>query len=349
MKQVKVGIIGCGMAWERLHYPAFKELQDRYQITACADVDREKAVHAAKMVGLGEDRVYEDYRKMLEQEELDAVDVLVPIPDNFPVSKDVARAGLDIICEKPLADNLEDAGEFTRFPGEYGIKVMIAENYRYDEENNILRELVENEEVGEIIYFISNHIYNFAEDMKKNKFAAREWRQHPEYPGGRLLDGALHNLAGFRHIFGAIKSLHAMGKPQQAEYNPYISTHLNLRFESGVVGQFSYCPTGQEPQRPLVGTRIFGSQGMIYLEEKKCGIINVFYNNGDLKQIPFQPERGFYNELLNFHKSYMGEEDISVSPEVEYGDVKTVMSILESVETGEEIEVDKIKREQVTV
>ncbi len=43
MNKIKLGIIGTGMAWERLHYPALKQLSDKYEITAICDTDIDKA------------------------------------------------------------------------------------------------------------------------------------------------------------------------------------------------------------------------------------------------------------------------------------------------------------------
>lgn len=346
MQKLKVAIIGCGLAWERLHYPAYQELQDKYEIVACCDVDKNKAVKATQMVSLGQDKAYTDYREMINRETLDAVDIMVPIEDNFPVAEDIAQVGVNIICEKPLATNLEDALEFTEFADMYKIKVMIAENFRYNEENNIIRDIIKQGKIGDVIYFISNYITDFPKDMLGNTFAAKEWRQHPDFPGGRLLDGAIHNLAGIRHIFGAIDNLQAFGQPQQEDYMPYRSAHVNMEFKSGVVGQFSYFPSGQEAQRPLLGTRIFGTEGMIYLEERKSGIVNVFYNNGSSEQISFKPERGFYNELLNFYKDFTLQESISVAPEVEFGDLKTVLAILKSIEEKKVVKVDEATKVQ---
>ncbi|GAB6139147.1 Gfo/Idh/MocA family protein [Halanaerobaculum tunisiense] len=340
MEQIKIGIIGTGLAWQRLHWPAYQKLTDKYEIVACCDVELDLAKKATQLVGISQEQAYQDYKTMIQQEDLDAVDIMVPISQNFAVSEDVAKMGVNIICEKPLATNLEEAREYTKFSEEYDIEVIIAENFRYNEENNILRDLVANKKIGEVIYFISNFIVDFPQEARGDTFGAKEWRQHPAFPGGRLLDGALHNLAGFRKVFGPLDSLHAFGKSQDDDYVPYLSTSVNLKFKNGIVGQFSYFPSGKEMQRPLVGTRIFGQQGMIYLEERQCGVINIAYNDGSTEKIKYKPKQGFYNELLNFYHGLTGQREIASPPEVELGDVKTVLSILESVEEDKVVKVE---------
>ncbi|HOJ11680.1 MAG TPA: Gfo/Idh/MocA family oxidoreductase [Clostridiales bacterium] len=344
MKTVRLGIIGTGMAWERLHYPAIQELGDKYQIVALANRTREDAEKFARKINLPLDNVYDDYNEMLKRNDLDAVDILVPIEINYEVSEDVARAGKNFICEKPLAPDMKQAKKFLDLSKKYKVKIMIAENYRYNEENNKIRDLVNSGKIGDVIYFIKNNITCFPCEMTKDTFAATEWRQHPDFEGGAFLDAALHDLAAVRHIFGAVKYVSAFGKPQKEDYNPYISINTNIMFQNGIIGQYTYFPSGQEPQRPLVGFRIFGTKGEIYLEEKNCGIINVSYNDGNAEQIAFTPERGYYNELLNFYNAMNGTEEISVTPQIEYGDVKMVFDILESISKKKVIEVDEPRK-----
>lgn len=348
MKKLKVGIIGTGMAFERLHYPAFQALADRYEITALCDINREKARAWAERLNLGADSLYEDYRRMLEEKklDLDVVDIMVPIELNFEVTEEVARklAGQNkgIICEKPLAPTLQQAREARTLAQRYNLPIMIAENYRYNQENDIIRDLVRTNHIGDIIYFIQNRVVNFPEEMLKNKFPAKEWRQHPEFPAGAITDIALHDLAGLRHIFGPIEKLQAFGRPQNADFAPYSVVNVNLLFKSGITGNFTFFCAGKETQRPLIGLRIFGTQGMIYLEERDAGTINIAYNDGHSEQIPYEVQKGFYNELLNFYNALTGTEKISVTPEVEYGDLKTVTDIIKSIEEERIVPVDEI-------
>jgi len=342
--QLKVGIIGTGMAFERLHYPAYQKLADRYQIVALCDLDREKAERWAGRLNLGAGAVYTDFQAMLDRDDLDVVDIMVPIELNFKVTEAVARrlAGQrkGIICEKPLAANLADAGTARDLAARYRIPIMIAENFRYNQEVDTIRDLVRTRRIGDVFYFLQNRVMDFPGDMPADKFAGREWRQHPGFPGGVILDTAVHDLAGLRHIFGAIDRLQAFGRSQEAEFAPYAVISANLLFKSGVVGQFSFFCAGKEMQRPLVGLRIFGSAGMIYLEERDVGTINLAYNDGHQEQIPYEPQKGYYNELLNFYNAMTGSEPVSVPPEMEYGDMKTVHDILRSIREGLVVAVD---------
>lgn len=340
MQRIRLGIIGTGFAWERLHWPALQELSAEYEIVALCDRVREKAASWAGRLGLGADRVYDDYQLMLQRADIDAVDILVPIALNYQVAQKAAEARKAIILEKPLAPTMDQAKAALELPRKYGVPLLVAENYRYSEEFNLIRDLVRQKRIGEPIYGIYHNASCFPCSMTQDTFAATEWRQHPDYPGGDFLDAALHDLAGLRHVFGAVDRLQAFGHPQKHDYSPYRSYHVNMNFANGVIVQYTFFAGGKEWQRPLVGLRIVGTQGQIYLEEKSCGVINLFLP-GAHEMIPFKPDRGYYNELKNFAKAWQRQEPIAVPPEMEYGDVHTVFAVLDSIRNGSVVEVDR--------
>lgn len=345
LSKLRVGVIGTGMAFERLHYPAYLKLSDVYEIGAVCDQDESKLADWGQRLGLSGENLYTDWRKMVGKDDLDVIDIMVPIELNYAITEGVARelAGKrkGIICEKPLAGTFREALSARELAQRYSVMIMIAENYRYSEEMNIIRDLVTCRRVGDPMYFIYNRTVDFPSDVWKDDFAAREWRQYPQFPGGAIADMAVHDIAGMRHVFGAIDRLHAFGRPQEAEFSPYSVVAVNLLFKSGLVGQFSFFCAGKEMQRPLVGFRIFGTEGMIYLEERNVGVINVAYNDRRSEQIPYDPQKGYYNELLNLANALTGKEPVSVPPEMEYGDLKMVRDILKSVQEQKIVTVDK--------
>ncbi|MEA4884990.1 MAG: Gfo/Idh/MocA family oxidoreductase [Clostridia bacterium] len=345
MGRLKVGVIGTGMAFERLHYPAYNQLKDVYEIAALCDLDAEKVKGWGRRLGLADNDIYTDWHKMIERDDLDVVDIIVPIGQNQEITEAAARrlAGQHkgIICEKPLAPTFTKALEARELAQRFRVPIMIAENYRYNEETNIIRDLVKSGRIGDVVYFTYNRSLDFPSEMRKNDFSAAEWRQHPEFPGGAVTDSAVHDVAAMRHIFGAIDELHAFGRPQDADFSPYSAIVVNMLFKSGLVGQFSFYCAGSEAHRPLAGFRIYGSLGMIYLESQECGVISIASNDGRQERIPYDPQRGYYNELLNFANALFEREPISVPPEMEYGDLKTVQDILKSIQQRRAVSGDK--------
>jgi predicted dehydrogenase len=340
-KKVRLGVIGTGMAWERLHWPALKNMQDKYSIVAFANPTIEKAQKAADEANVSYENVYSDYKEMLQREDIDAVDVLVPISLNYTISKEVLKAHKHLICEKPLAKNMNEAEDFLNLVKKQSSLVMIAENFRYNEENNIIKNMISEGRIGDILYFVKNNMSDFKQDMIGNTFAAKEWRQHPEFEGGAFLDGGVHDIAAFRHIFGNITAVSAFGRKNDDEYCPYSNIHCNLFFDSAVVGNYTYCSVNTEAQSPPIGFRIYGTKGNIYLEDKSCGIINIFYNDGGHEAINYTPKKGFENEFINFYQAFNQTEEISVTPSIEFGDAEVIYSLLKSAKKMKTIELDK--------
>ncbi len=345
MDKLQVGVIGTGMAFEKLHYPAFQELKDKYQIVALCDEDQNKALGWAEKLGILPKDVYSDYRDLAKRDDIQVIDILVPIGLNFTVAEAVAKiafgTGKGMILEKPLAPTLEQAEKCAELPKKYGIQMMIAENYRYNEDPNLIRDLVQEGHIGEVDYFLWNRVVNFPDDMKKDAFPAKEWRQYPDFPGGEFYDVSVHDMAALRHIFGPIDELMAYGQKKDAALGQLAIVNVVFRFMSGFTGSYNFYCAGKEMQRPLVGLRIIGRKGEIYQEERDSGTINIAFTDGSSKQVSYTPQRGYYNELLNFYNAFLGKEQISVTPELELGDAKTVLAILESIEQETPVKVDE--------
>ena len=325
MEKIKLGVIGTGMAWEKLHWPALQQLREQYEVVAVCDTDIGKAQGVARQLGgLPPEQIYSDHRHMLRREDIDAVDVLVPIAENFETARDVIRAGKGLIAEKPLAATLEGAKELIALKDRHGTKMMVAENLRYEDCSMIIKQALG--EIGPVAYFILNNAAGFEQDMTGDSFAAKEWRQHPAFPGGIFLDGGVHDIALMRYLFGDAEDLHALAARQTQDYCPWRSVNAILRFAGGVIGCYNFYSPNAELAAPPVGLRIYGSQGEIVLEGKNCGTVNLYYKDGRSEQKPFAPGRGYYNELLNFHSG-----DIISTPEKALGDMELIYRIMEAV------------------
>ena len=329
-EKLRLGVIGIGFAWDRLHYPAFRELADKYEIKAVCNKTVDKAQGFAKGIGLGDENIYSDYREMIERDDLDVIDVLVPISEYFAVARDVLQAGKNLIAEKPFASTPEAAKELITLKNNKQLKVMVAENLRYDEGAGMIKDILSSGQIGEVLQFVYQKGADFEKEKTKDTFAAKEWRQHPVFYGGIFLDGGIHDIALMRFLFGDAESVCGVGRPQREEDCPYQAISSILQFQNGVIGSFSYLSQQAEFTKPPVGLRIFGTLGDIYLEDIKSGTLQIHYKDGRKEQKSFRPGRGYYHELSNFY-----DGNIVSTPEKELGDIQLVFDILKSIEDRE--------------
>ncbi len=109
MKTIKIGLIGSGFV-THLHLNAFRQVVGiPVQVVAVASLDDDLDRFAKKF---NIPHYYSDYRKVLQHDEIDMIDVCVPNVLHKRVCIDAAEAGKHIICEKPLTgyfgEDLED-------------------------------------------------------------------------------------------------------------------------------------------------------------------------------------------------------------------------------------------------
>ena len=325
--KLKLGVIGIGMAWDKLHQPALAQLGDCYEIVAMCDIEIKKAQGAAAALGLRPDQIYSDHKKLLQQSDVQVVLTLVPISENFEVARDVILAGKDLIAEKPLAATLEGARELIALKNQHGTKMLAAENVRYEEFATIIKKIIESGRIGEVAYFILNTAAGFAQGMTGDSFSAKEWRQHPNFAGGIFLDGGVHDMALMRYLFGEAEQVKAIGAAQQQDHCPWRNINAVIKFNDRVIGNYSYWSPYAELAKPPVGLRIFGSLGEIVLESKDSGVVQIYTRDGRHEQLQFTPGRGFYNELRNFY-----DGNIVSTPEKELGDMELIFRMLSELE-----------------
>ncbi|MCL2285246.1 MAG: Gfo/Idh/MocA family oxidoreductase [Firmicutes bacterium] len=338
MQPIKIGIIGLGKAWEQLHAPAFAKLTDKFKIMAVCDTNHEKAKTVAKSLDLPQDAAYNDYNKMLAEADIEAVDTIVPIPENYECAKAVIQHGKHIIAEKPLAADLQSAAELIILREKAGITMLVAENSRYDEENVIIKNLLEERVIGNPVYFIDNNVTEFQKDMlDETTFASTPWRMDADFKGGIFLDSGVHHVARHRFLFGGVRTLYAIGRPSEVDFAPYSALNALLTFDNNVAGHYSFFVIGKETQHPAVGFRIFGTHGEIYLENKASGIIHLTTKDGSNEKISYTPNIGYLRELKNFYDAIRNKKEITSTPEKALGDMEVIFGMLQSVEDDKRI------------
>jgi predicted dehydrogenase len=108
--RIRVGIIGCGNRGNQVATDWMKHKDSVF--TAACDVARDRLESTAKRLGGTQGNtldIYEDYRRILERKDVDAV--LIATPDHWhsPMTIEALSAGKDVYVEKPVSNNIEPA------------------------------------------------------------------------------------------------------------------------------------------------------------------------------------------------------------------------------------------------
>lgn len=147
-KIYKVGLIGCG-GRGNLHAQAMTKVP-RLEVAALCDILPRKAVRMNETYGFNA-AVYEDYHKMLHEQQLDLVVICLWTPLHLPVLKDCVNAGIKCIhSEKPVAPTWNGYLESAYIAGSKGIKLTYAHQRRYAKGNLLTRKLIKDGVFGKI-------------------------------------------------------------------------------------------------------------------------------------------------------------------------------------------------------
>lgn len=196
---MKAGIIGLG-AIAPMHIEALKERAE--EIVAVCDVEREKCVAVNRKYSLNA-RGYEDYKEMLEKEDLDVVHVCTPHYLHAEMTIAALKKNVNVICEKPLAinqtqlDNIEKAVKASK------ARLGVCFQTRYNRAVTELKKLIKPEDV---IAAYANLVWK----RDKEYYNSAAWRgTKDEEGGGVLINQAIHSLDLLLWVCGMPKSLTA--------------------------------------------------------------------------------------------------------------------------------------------
>lgn len=186
-KKLKVGIIGCGGIANGKHMPSLKKIEEVEMVAFC-DIIVERAEKAAKEYGAEGARVYEDYKEMLEKEQLDVVHVCTPNNAHAPISIAAMEADCHVMCEKPMAKTAAEAEAMLEAHKRTGKKLTIGYQNRFRPDSTYLKKACERGDLGEI-YFAKAHALRRRAVPTWGVFLDEE-----KQGGGPLIDIGTHAL-----------------------------------------------------------------------------------------------------------------------------------------------------------
>jgi len=148
VKKLNVAIIGCGDRGKGLMY-VLKELSDQFQIKAICDV-LDFRLEAAKKVEPSASTT-KDYRKVLDNKNVDAVIIAVPLHLHFQIAKDALQAGKHIYLEKTMTYNLEQATELVKLvKAKPNLTFQVGHQYRYTPLYYKVKDMINNGHLGKV-------------------------------------------------------------------------------------------------------------------------------------------------------------------------------------------------------
>lgn len=336
-RPIRLGVIGTGLAVEKLHWPALARMPDRFRIAAFANRSSPNAENFAAYSGASMADYAADYRDLLRRDDVEAVLISLPIPLNLPVTRAALEAGKHVICEKPSGANLAEGRVFVELAAQHPERtVLIAENAFYRDDLRLARSLLDAGRIGRIHLVSWRHVSQLV--PRPGEFSGTPWRHHPDYEGGPLLDGGVHHIAQLRLLCGDVERVSGETQDANTTHGGPSDLSLNLRFVGGAVGNYTAAyPELAVPREPNE-LRLYGTEGVMAIDSDG---LRVYGPDGTVETHRVeQPDGGYYNEFRNFAEAVVGGAPVVSTVAQSFRNLELVVGGLASARAGQPVAME---------
>lgn len=253
-KKIRIGLIGSGFMG-RTHSNGYRRVSNFFPELAFQPVlqavcaRREERVKAfAEQWGYNS---YEtDWKKMIERDDIDAIDICTPNHLHAEIAIAAAEAGKMVFTEKPLARNLEESQKMVDAVEKAGVKNMVWYNYRRLPAVMLAKKIIDSGKLGRIFHYRANFLqdWTISADLPQGGDAA--WRMDVDVAGSGVIGDLLaHCIDTAMWLNGGIQDVSAMtetfikervhldtGKKQEVGIDDACAFHCH--FQNGSLGLF---------------------------------------------------------------------------------------------------------------
>lgn len=228
MDRLRLGLIGCGHIGRRhLEIACMNPRIDVRAVCDTAPAVRERL--AAECAGV---RVYDRMERMLAAEEFDLVSICTPHYLHASMSIAAARAGVDVLVEKPMALTSEESTKMIRAAAEAGVRLYVVKQNRYNKPVALVQEALAGGHLGRINMVQCNVMWN----RYPGYYATSPWRGRREFEGGALHTQVSHFIDLLLWWFGDLEEVKGMTARASHAIEFEDCGVASLRFRSGTLG-----------------------------------------------------------------------------------------------------------------
>ena len=307
MKNLKTALIGCGRIGFLLekdplrykpctHYGGLKAAG--INITCACDINKERLIEFLKLSNISSKKTYTDYRELILNEKPDIVIIATWTDTHSEIGIFAAENGVRvIICEKPIASNLDHANAFINKCEKNNVFLIINHERRYDTKYLAAKRLIENKKIGEIKSIQASILT-----------PGKIFKSKLEYGGGPLLHDGTHMIDIIRYLAGEIHSVTGELEKEKSSFE-----HRAVAWMKTVNGIDIFMEAGGMRNYFTFDLQIYGTEGKIIigngynrlLLSKKSRLYTGFR---DLVEVKF-PMSGIKN-INYFKREYLEVKNI---------------------------------------
>ena len=253
-KELRIGLVGTGFMG-RTHSNGYKRITDFFPDLEYRPVL--KAVCARredKVKAFAEQWGYEsyetDYKKLIARNDIDAIDICTPNDTHAEIAIAAINAGKMILCEKPLAKNLEEARKMVEAIEKAKVANTVWYNYRRIPAVTLAKQIVESGKLGKIFHYRANFLQDWTINADLPQGGDGLWRMDIDAAGsgvtGDLLahcidtaiwiNGKISDVSAVTETFIKERMHQLTGKVEKVGIDDACIFHCH--FENGSLGLF---------------------------------------------------------------------------------------------------------------
>jgi predicted dehydrogenase len=213
-RNLNIGLVGCGFMGRThtnafLQAPRFFELP--YQPVLRAVCARNAQTAARFAQNWGYESTETDWRKLVERDDIDLIDIASPNDTHAEIAKAAAQAGKMVLCEKPLGRTAAEARDMVKAVESAGRSNMVWYNYRRVPALVLLRRLLDEGRFGRIFHYRSQFLQDWTISQDLPQGGTALWRLDVKVAGSGVTGDLLaHNIDMAQWLNGPILEVSAM-------------------------------------------------------------------------------------------------------------------------------------------
>jgi len=333
MSVCKMAIVGCGDIARFTALGCILNL--KMKAIACMDIDGGRAAAFARRFRIPES--YDDYDALLDRGDLDAVYLAVPHNLHRPMIEKALERGLPVLCEKPIAAEMDDAVAICEVARKKKIPVGVNYQYRYDSKCYALVESCREGELGEARYGRVNVPWN----RKRAYFDDSPWHKSmARSGGGTLLTQASHIIDVALAALGG-RPVRVMGVTDRKVFTDVEVEDFGtgiIEMEGGAVLSVTSSMVAVPGRKILM--EIYGSDGTILYEGPDFPKVRFLGTKVTKRRPPTRGLHALFRSIEGFRRWITDGEPYLIPAESTLSVLAVVKALYKSSESGKRESVD---------
>jgi predicted dehydrogenase len=326
-KRIRYAVVGLGHIAQVAILPAFAQAQQNSSLAALVSDDPEKLRKLSRRYGIRRVCGYGDANELFESGEIDAVYITLPNSMHREYTERAARAGLHVLCEKPMAVTSEDCRRMIEVTRENDVRLMIAYRLHFERGNLEAAEMARSGTLGDLRFFTSSF---------SMQVAPENFRSSRRVGGGPLYDIGIYCINAARAAFAAeptaVLATAVTRRDQRFKEIPETVAVL-MKFPQERIASFT-CSFGGADRSAY---EIVGTKGSITLDpayEYAQGVEYVLRLGKREREKRYEKSDQFAPELIYFSDCILHGTEPEPSGEEGIADVRVIEALNRSIETG---------------